>query len=122
MDSTLTSEEKLQIMRFVCAFAWADLKVVAAEKKLIERFSNILSLTESEKQSVASWVAHPPRPEEIDPYQISDHLKETIITAAQAVSIVDGDFDPKEADLLDLLKSILDDDALLPERDDHSED
>ena len=122
MDATLSSDEKLQIMRFICAFAWADLKVVNAEKKLIARFSDILDLSPKEREAVNGWIAHPPRPEEIDPYEISPHLKETILSAAQAVSMIDGHFDAKEADLIDILQNLFDEDGLSPEGDDESED
>lgn len=107
MNTSLSSEEKLQIMRFICAFAWADLKVVTAEKHFIEQFASVLELTESEKISVNSWVKHPPRPEEIDPFGIPHHLRETIISAAKAISMVDGDFDPKESELLNLLSNLI---------------
>ncbi|MEC8379189.1 MAG: hypothetical protein VXZ96_02635 [Myxococcota bacterium] len=107
MNTSLNSDEKLQIMRFICAFAWADLKVVSAEKHFIEQFSIVLELSENEKNSVKSWIKHPPRPEEIDPFSISPHLKETIIAAAKAISMVDGDFDSKEAELLNLLSNLI---------------
>lgn len=107
MDPTHSSDEKLQIMRFVCAFAWADLKVVNEERTLIERFSNALELDATELQQVNDWIIHPPRPEEIDPFDIPTHLKSTILSAASAISIIDGDLDNNEVDLLVLLRSIL---------------
>ena len=107
MKENFTSEEKMQIMRFICTFAWADLKVVPSEKLMIERFCNTLQLDENQRKEVNSWTKRPIHPEDIDPFSIPDHLKKYILSAAKAISIVDGDFDEKEAELLELLQNLL---------------
>ena len=122
MDLYISSEEKLQIMRFVCAFAWADLKVVTEERSIIASFAKSLELNEKELIQVNDWTRHPPKPEEIDPFDIPVHLKEIILSAASAVTIVDGICDHNEADLLTLLQNILGvDEMSLFESDDNPE-
>lgn len=107
MIENCTSEEKMQIMRFIYAFAWADLKIVQAEKQFILRFCNNLQLNEEERQEVLSWLEQPQHPEDIDPFSIPEHLRAYVLKAARAISIVDGDFDEKEAELLEILENIL---------------
>ena len=94
-------------MQFICVFAWADLKIVEAERAMIDRLCKNLELTAQERKEVDAMLAQPPHPDDVDPLSIPDHLKEYILSAAQAISIVDGDFDEKEAELLDIFKAVL---------------
>ena len=107
VKGNFTSEEKIQIMQFICAFAWADFKVVAEERAMINRLSANLKLNEHELSEVKAMLTHPPHPDDIDPLSIPEHLKEYILSAVQAISIVDGDFDEKEAELLDIFTAVL---------------
>jgi hypothetical protein len=107
MIENCTSEEKLQIMRFICTFAWADLKVVQAERQFIMRFCDTLVLNDDERKEVESWLKHPQHPDDIDPFSLPKHLHEYVLSAAQAISIVDGEFDDKESELLEILQGIL---------------
>ena len=110
MIRELNREERLQIMRFVCAFAWADLEIHPTERSLVQRFAQALDMPEEEIGIVDTWLKRPPRPEEIDPYDIPSDLRETVLAAAHAMCVTDGDFEEKESELLALLKSLFDED------------
>ena len=47
MLSKLSRPERLRLMRFVCAFAWADLQVRKEERTFVKRLMDQLELDES---------------------------------------------------------------------------
>ena len=116
----LLREEKLQVLRFICAFAWADLEIREEERALVNRFIEAIELPEDCFQQVYSWLDHPPRPEEIDPYDIPAELRTAVLYAAEAMMVTDGDVDSRELELLELLKSLFEEDSL-PKSDDETE-
>ncbi len=75
----LTTEEKLSVMRFICAFAWADLEVQNAERKLIKQIMTALDLDEEHHPTVMNWLDRPPRAEDVDPLTVPDSLKDIIL-------------------------------------------
>jgi hypothetical protein len=116
----LLREEKLQVLRFICAFAWADLEIREEERALVNRFIEAIDLPKDCYQQVYSWLDHPPRPEEIDPYDIPTELRTAVLYAAEAMMVTDGDVDSRELELLQLLKSLFEEDSL-PKSDDETE-
>ena len=102
----LLADEKLQIMRFVCAFAWADLKIHEAERSLINRFMDALEVNEAGRQAIEDMMKRPPRPEDIDPYDLAPELRETVIQAAEAMTVTDGEISPREKELMSLLRDL----------------
>ena len=107
MDMELTTEEKLSVMRFICAFAWADLEIQQAERKLINQIMEVIQLAEEHRPTVLGWLDRPPRAEDVDPLSIPDNLKELILDAATGVILADGELQDAEIDLLDLFQQIL---------------
>ena len=91
MIEELSSEERLRLMRFVCSFAWADLQVRQEERQLVGHLARKLGMPELEREQVARWLAHPPRPEEVDPQDIPVGHRQMFLTAARAVIAIDGD-------------------------------
>lgn len=111
MMNDLLADEKLQIMRFVCAFAWADLKIHEAERALINRFIDALEINEEGKIAVEDMMKRPPRPEDIDPYDLAPELRETVIQAAEAMTVTDGEISPREKELMKLLRDLYTEDS-----------
>lgn len=66
----LDREDRLRLMKFVCSFAWADLEVKDAERKLVKKLVSRLGLDAAEVAQVDGWLEVPPRPEEVDPSDI----------------------------------------------------
>ena len=103
----LPTEEKLSVMRFICAFAWADLEIQIAERKLIQQIMSALDLDEEHHPTVMHWLDRPPRAEDVDPFTIPDSLKDIILDAATGVILADGELQDSEVDLLELFQNIL---------------
>ncbi|MDG1482700.1 MAG: TerB family tellurite resistance protein [Myxococcota bacterium] len=107
MFQELSNEERLRLMRFVCSFAWADLEVRQEERNLVGQLARKLGMSEREREQVARWLAHPPRPEEVDPLDIPTEHRKMFLAAAQAMIAIDGDIDPQEAATLELFEMLL---------------
>lgn len=105
--SELSSEERLRLMRFVCAFAWADLEIRKEERALVVNLARNLELTEPEMDEVRGWMNNPPRPEDVDPQDIPIEQRQMFLAAAQAMIAIDGEVDPEEMSFLELFKDLL---------------
>ena len=96
--------EKLQLLKFVCAAAWADLEVTPAEKTFVLSLALKLGLRGDE---VERWLETPPAPEEVDPNSVApEHRRlflDTIEGAMEADHVVDG----RELDMMRLLRELL---------------
>ncbi|MBI3200429.1 MAG: TerB family tellurite resistance protein [Polyangiaceae bacterium] len=103
----LKKGERLLLLKFVCAFAWADLEVKASERALVKKLVSKLELDADEKKQVDQWLAKPPRPEEVDPNLIPRAHKKLFLDAARQMIAVDGEIDDAEREDLDLLEQLL---------------
>ncbi|MGH2671009.1 MAG: TerB family tellurite resistance protein, partial [bacterium] len=52
MLDDLDSRQRLQLIKFVCSFAWADLEVRAEERTFVARLVERLDLDERERRQV----------------------------------------------------------------------
>ena len=52
----LTSEDRRQLLRFVCSFAWVDLKVTVEERALAAHLISRLELDEDEMIEVVDLI------------------------------------------------------------------
>ena len=105
--TTLDREERLQLMKFVCSFAWADLEVADEERKFVGKLIDKLGLEADEIAMVEDWLEVPPPPEEVDPNNIPREHRQLFIDAARAMVVVDGRVDPDEAENLALLEMLV---------------
>lgn len=103
----LTPAERRNLMRFVCSFAWTDLKVTRQERDLVMRIVGALGLDDDEARQVAGWLETPPPPEELDPTQVPRRHRELFLAAAQQVVEADGRVVPAERDALRLFRDLL---------------
>lgn len=104
---TLSSSDRLLLLKFMCAFAWADLEVHAKEKKFVHRLVKELKLDPSEKKQVDGWLARPPRPEEVDPQSVPKKHRKLFLETARALIVADGQVDEAEAENFELLEDLL---------------
>jgi len=107
MLKTLSREDRLQVMRFVCSFAWADLEIKPKERALVRKMIKELHLEPDEVKMVEEWLKVPPRVEEVDPAQIPRAHRQMVLDAARRMINADGDIDPEEAESLSLLETLL---------------
>jgi len=106
MPATLTREDRLRLMKFVCAFAWADLEIQSQERDFVGRMIGHLELEDDRKQ-VEGWLKHPPAPEEVDPTDIPAEHRELFLDAVRRLVAADDRIDPKEAETLALFEQLL---------------
>lgn len=103
----LSTEDRLQLMRFVCSFAWADLEIADTEKNFVRAMVGKLELDGDEAEQVEGWLKIPPRPEDIDPNDISEEHRQVFLNTMLQVVGADGIVDAREMENLSLLEQLL---------------
>ena len=106
MLGSLDREERLQLMKFVCAFAWADLEIQDQERHLISKLVERFGL-EEDREQVMGWLRSPPPPEEVDPTRVPREHRAIFLDAARQLFEADGKVDPKEQEQFELLEQLL---------------
>jgi uncharacterized tellurite resistance protein B-like protein len=107
MSKRLGRDDRLRLMKFLCSFAWADLRVHEKERAFIRKMAKKLALDESESADVERWMKVPPRADEVDPQEIPHEHRKLFLEAAQAIVLADGEVDPDERINLNLLEELL---------------
>ncbi|MBT8467293.1 MAG: TerB family tellurite resistance protein [Deltaproteobacteria bacterium] len=107
MLDKLNREDRLQLMRFVCSFAWADLEVTESEREFIVSMVIRLGLDEEEQQQVAQWLEVPPPADDLDPADIPKEHRQLFLDAAKAMILSDGSVGEVEAENLVILDQLL---------------
>jgi uncharacterized tellurite resistance protein B-like protein len=103
----LDTTQRLNLLRFVCSFAWADLEIRPAERAFVSRLVDRLGLEGSEEAQVSAWLESPPPEEELDPHLIPAEHRELFIETVRGVIRVDGEIAPEEVENLELLSELL---------------
>lgn len=99
--------ERLLLLKFVCSFAWADLRIAEQERKFVHKMIRKLKLDDGEARQVAQWLELPPRADEVDPNQIPREHKREFLVAAREIVSADGDVSEEERENLELLEAML---------------
>jgi len=107
MLDALNREDRLQLMRFVCSFAWADLEVSDEEREFIVKMVIRLGLNEEEQDQVTQWLEVPPRADDLDPADIPREHRKLFLDAAKAMILSDGTVEDAEAENLIILDQLL---------------
>ncbi|MFA9472339.1 MAG: TerB family tellurite resistance protein [Deltaproteobacteria bacterium] len=107
MLDALNREDRLQLMRFVCSFAWADLEIADAERDFIVKMVVRLGLDEEEQEQVAQWLEVPPRADDLDPADVPKEHRQLFLDAAKAMILSDGNVEDVEAENLIILDQLL---------------
>ncbi len=106
--AALDRATKLQLIRFSCSFAWADLHVHPAERKLILDLMEQLEITEpADRQAILRWLKAPPPVDELDPLEIPKEHRDLFIRECEEVIRADGVIRPEETEAMHLLRRIL---------------
>jgi len=107
MAKKLSSEERLQLMRFVCSFVWADLRVDDREKEFVRRLVKRLALGDEEAARVEGWLKLPPKAQEVDPNLVPPEHRKLFLAMAREAVLADGKIHPEERINLALLEELL---------------
>jgi uncharacterized tellurite resistance protein B-like protein len=62
----LTEDERVDLMRFLCSFAWVDGEVQAQERTVLERVLGGLGLSTEARAKASAWLFAPPDMEGFD--------------------------------------------------------
>jgi uncharacterized tellurite resistance protein B-like protein len=103
----LTREDRLRLMRFVCAFAWADLDVKGSEKRFVHKLVKQLQLDATEAKQVEQWLEVPPKAEDVDPNQVPRAHRKLFLETARNMIEADGSVSAEERESLTLLAQLL---------------
>lgn len=98
---------RMQLLKFVCSFAWTDLEVQQAERDLVMRIVGRMGLDAGETQQVQQWLLQPPEPEEVDPAAVPREHRELFLKAAELAVRADGRVVPAERDQVALFRALL---------------
>jgi uncharacterized tellurite resistance protein B-like protein len=107
MLATLAREERLRLMKFVCAVAWSDLEVQSEERAFVRRMVVRLALGPDEAAEVEAWLRVPPRIDEVDPTQIPREHRALFLDTLRELVLADGAVDEQEQASLALLEDLL---------------
>ncbi|MGB5348004.1 MAG: TerB family tellurite resistance protein [Polyangiales bacterium] len=107
MLDALNTEDRLQLMRFVCSFAWADLEITDREREFIVKMVIRLGLDDAEQEQVAQWLEVPPRADDLDPGDIPKEHRQLFLDAAKAMILSDGIVEDVEAENLVIFDQLL---------------
>jgi bacterioferritin len=103
----LDAENKVRLIGFVCAFAWADLELHPKERDAILRLVERLKLDEAGRSRVLAWLKAPPPVDVLDPYEIPKGMREAFLEECEEMIRVDGVVHPEERETLALLTRVL---------------
>jgi len=102
----LSPEERRQLLRFVCSFAWADLKVVDSERDLLRSLVGRMGLPEAESAEVDTMLNHPPDPDTIDPMDVPQEHRQLFLDEVTRMVMADGIVADGEAENLALFQAL----------------
>ena len=107
MLESLDARERLQLIKFLCSFAWADLRLREAEREFVARMVERLGLKTEETLQVGTWLESPPPADAVDPMDIPMRHREIFIEAVAGVIRVDGEIADEEREQFEILSELL---------------
>ena len=103
----LDARQRLQLIKFVCSFVWADLEVRAEERAFVARLVERLDLDARERRQVRRWLERPPAPDSVDPMTIPPMHRKSFLEAIEGVVAADGEISTEERESLAVLRDLL---------------
>jgi uncharacterized tellurite resistance protein B-like protein len=107
MLEKIDRDGRLRLMKFVCSFAWADLRIADQERQFVRNMIRRLKLDDDEAKQVETWLELPPRPEEVDPNEIPREHRRIFLEFARRMIAADGELSEEEREHLALLETLL---------------
>lgn len=105
LDS-LSRGERLQLLRFVTSFAWADLEISPEERAFVHRLVARLRLDPEEAREVEGWLRVPPPPDDVDPASVPHEHRQVFLDVVREMVGSDGAITPEERENLALLEQL----------------
>jgi uncharacterized tellurite resistance protein B-like protein len=107
MLESLSRAERMLLLRFVCAFAWTDLKVTDKERKFVKRLVDRLGLSGEDAEEVEAWIHVAPAPGSVDASLVPADHRRAFVETVRAMIYADGNVDDEERAQFEKLRSAL---------------
>lgn len=107
MLGKLDRQDRMRLMKFVCSFAWADLRIADGERSFVHKMMRKLKLDAQDAKQVEAWLELPPRADEVDPNEIPREHRKLFLDTAREVIGVDGEISEEERENFALLEQLL---------------
>jgi hypothetical protein len=107
MLESLSHADRMLLLRFVCAFAWTDLKVTDKERQFVKRLVDRLALAGEDAEKVEAWLLVAPAPGSVDPSQVPADHRRAFVETVRATIYADGSVDDEERAQFEKLRSAL---------------
>ncbi len=109
MFEQLSRDDRLLLLRFVCAFAWTDLEIRDGERKFVERLMERMQLSAEDRAEVAGYLHVAPAPETTNPKLVPREHRRIFIDSVRALIYADGEVDTEERERFEKLRTSLSD-------------
>jgi hypothetical protein len=86
----LSPADRMRLLKFVCSFAWTDLRISDEERAFVRDLVARLELDQAERIEVARWLNSPPTDDGIDPTTIPAEHRRLFVEAARGILEADG--------------------------------
>jgi uncharacterized tellurite resistance protein B-like protein len=107
MFEKLSRDERMLLLRFVCAFAWTDLEIRDGERKFVQRLMERMQLSSDDRAEVESYLHLAPSPEETNPKLVPAEHRRIFLDSVRALIYADGEVDAEERQRFEKLQAAL---------------
>jgi uncharacterized tellurite resistance protein B-like protein len=107
MFEQLSRDDRMLLLRFVCAFAWTDLEIRDGERKFVERLMERMQLSGDDRAEVEGYLHVAPSPETTNPKLVPAEHRRLFIDSVRALIYADGEVDSEERDRFEKLRAAL---------------
>ena len=107
MFEQLSRDERMLLLKFVCAFAWTDLQVHEGERKFVERLIERMQLSSDDRAEALAYLHVAPSPEATNPKLVPPEHRRLFIDSVRALIYADGEVDAEERDRFEKLRVAL---------------
>ena len=107
MFEKLSRDERMLLLRFVCAFAWTDLEIRDSERKFVQRLMERMQLSSDDRAEVEGYLHVAPAPEETNPKLVPAEHRRLFLDSVRALIYVDGEVDAEERQRFEKLQAAL---------------
>ena len=107
MFEALSRDDRMLLLKFVCAFAWTDLTVTDSERAFVHRLVKKLALSPEAAAEVEAWLHVAPSPSEVEPKAVPAEHRRTFVETLRALIYVDGNVDLEERAQFERMRAAL---------------
>jgi uncharacterized tellurite resistance protein B-like protein len=107
MFEKLSRDERLLLLRFVCAFAWTDLEIRDGERKFVQRLMERMQLSSDDRAEVEGYLHVAPAPADTNPNLVPAAHRRLFLDSVRALIYADGEVDAEERQRFEKLQAAL---------------